>query len=248
MRSRLICSLASGAFALGVVAFAGDARAEVTRIRISIDDLPLQDKPIRVDAKSAMLPSGARDHGPVPKSWRKIDQGKDEQAESSRCTDERRGSVATMYGTTTSTQRIWEANGKTWLDDAEIETVWGYVEVRKAERVPLALITDGLWGYRRKDAVVLVAARDNGFIEEGGFYECRIAVSEVAPAGGTTIIDSSPKDVNDAIKQAALNRAEPGKPPKWFPEWVGVERRILVSVSKSEADTATTLSLVIKKP
>lgn len=249
MRSKPICSLASAVAAL-LALLAGDARADVTRLRVRIDELPLQDKPMKVDGKNAVLPNGARDHGPIPKSWRKQGSGTDpiEHIENARCTEDRRGSVATIYGTTTSTEKIWEADGKTWLDTADIETAWLFVEVKKAERIQLGRIADGLWGYRRKDAVVLVAARDSGFIEEGGFYECRIGEHEISTGGGTTMVVSSPKDVNDAMDQIAKNMAEPGKAPKKHPEWTGLDVRILASVSKSSSDAAPILNVVIKKP
>lgn len=245
MRSRLICSLASAAC---VLAFAGSADAEVTRLRIAVDDLPRQDTPIVVDAKNAVLPNGTKDHGPIPKSWPKMPEARDVQMENSRCTDERRASVGTIYGNTGSTRKIWEANGKIWIDTADIDTTWGYIEVKHAERVPLARIADGLWGFRRKGVVVLVAARDDGFIDEGGFYQCSLQDTEIAAPAGTAVLNSSPKDVNEAIKQIAKNMVEPGKTPKWTPEWVGVEYRILASVSKSSADPSTTLSLVVKRP
>lgn len=245
MRSRLICSLASASL---VLAFAGVANADVTRLRIPIDELPRADAPIEVAPKSAILPNGTKDHGPVPKSWRKNPETGDEQIENARCTEDRRASVGTLYGNAGTTRKIWEADGKAWLDTADIDTTWGYVEVKHADRVPLARITDGLWGYRRKDAVVLVSARDIGFIDEGGFYECSLHDTEIPAPGGTAIVDSSPKDVDDAKKQIARNLAEPGKRPRWSAPWSGVEYKILASVSKSSGDASTMLSLVVKKP
>jgi hypothetical protein len=245
MRSKHIYSLAS---AVCAVAVAGSASADVTRLRVVVDDLPLQDTPLTIDAKSAVLPSGTKDHGPVPKSWRKLPDGGTEQMENSRCTDDRRGSVGTIIGTSTSTRRIWEADGKIWLDTAYVDTTWGHVEVTRAERVPLARIADGVWGFRRKSAVVLVTARDIGFIEEGGSYECGIHETEIAAPAGTAVVDSSPKDANEAKKQIALNMTGADMKPKWTPEWVGVEYRIMASVSKSSADPTTTLSLVVKRP
>lgn len=244
MRSRLICSLASAGFALFV---ACTAQADVTRLRVAIDELPLQDKETKVDPKNAVLPSGARDHGPVPKSWR-VHQDSGEQMENARCEGDRRGSVSTIYGTTTWTQKIWEANGKTFLDRADIETAWLFVEVKRAVRVELARLADGLWGYRSKDTVVLVAALDTGSVDEGGFYECSIAERQIPTAGGTTLLVSSPKEVNDALDQIAKNMAEPGKAPKWHPQWTGVELRVLASVAESSSDPKPMLNLVIKKP
>lgn len=244
MRSRLIYSLVSAG-----VMLAGTANAEVTRLRVSVDDLPRQDKPMEITPKNAMLPNGTKDHGPVPKTWRKHpESGEDDQIENSRCTDDRRASVGTLYGNSGSVMKIWEADGKSWLDSSQIDTTWGYVEVKHAERVPLARITDGVWGYRRKDVVVVVSALDIGFIEEGGFYECTIRETEIASPSGTAIVDSSPKDVNDAIKQIARNFVDTQRKPKWKPEWTGVEMRILASVSKSSSDASTVLNLVIKKP
>lgn len=250
MRSRLICSLASAALAGAGLMFAGIANAEVTRLRIAVDELPRQDKPMEVAPKNAVLPNGTKDHGPVPKSWRKHPESGDEddQIESSRCTDDRRASVGTLYGNSGSVMKIWEADGKVWLDSSQIDTTWSHVEVKHAERVPLARITDGLWGYRRKGVVVLVSARDIGFIEEGGFYECAIRETEISAPAGTAIVDSSPKDVNAAIEQIARNFADTQRKPKWKPQWIGVELRILASVSKSSADASTFLSLVIKRP
>lgn len=245
MRSRLICSLASAAC---FTAFTCDAHADVTRLRIAVDTLPRQDNPIVVEAKSAVLPNGTKDHGPIPKSWRRMPEGGDEQMENSRCTDDRRGSVGTIFGNVGTTRKIWEADGKTWVDTADIDVTWGYVEVKHAERVPLARITDGVWGFRRKDVVVLVVARDDGFIDEGGFYQCTLQDSEIAAPAGTSVVTSSPQAVNEAIAQIAKNRAFSGLKPKWTPEWVGVEFKILASVSKSSADPATTLSLVVKRP
>lgn len=245
MRSKLICSLVSAA---GGLVLAGDAHADVTRHRVVVDALPLADKPIQVEPKNAKLPNGARDHGPIPKTWR-IHDSDGEQVENARCTDDRRASIATTYASMdTQAERIWEADGKTWLDTAEIGTAWMFVEVKRAERVPLGRIADGIWGYRRKDVVVLVAARDTGFVEEGGFYECRIASQEISTGGGTTMFVSSPKDVNDALDQIAKNAAEPEKAPKWHPAWVGVELRFFASVSRSSADASPMLNLVVKKP
>ena len=250
MRSKLICSLVSAALAGAGFMFAGTANAEVTRLRIAVDELPRQDKPIEVTPKNAVLPNGTKDHGPVPKTWRKHPQSgeEDDQIENSRCTDDRRASVGTLYGNSGSVMKIWEADGKVWLDSSQVDTTWGYVEVKHAERVPLARVTDGLWGYRRKDVVVLVSARDIGFIEEGGFYECSIHETEISAPAGTAIVDSSPKDVNDAIKEIARNFADTQRKAKCKPEWTGVEVRILASVSKSSADASTLLNLVIKKP
>lgn len=245
MRSRLICSLSSAAFALAL-ALAGDARADVTRIRVAVDELPRADEGAKIEPKDAVLPNGMRDHGPVPKAWRTHDDPSD-FIESSRCTDDRRGSIGTMYGTTASTQKIWEANGKAFFDDVDVETVWGYVEVKRAIRVPLARITDGLWAYRRKDSVVLVAARDTGF-EDGGFYQCRIDETELSVSGGSTVLVSSPKDVNDAMDRIAKNQVEPGKKPKPHPPWMGVELRVLASVAKSSSDASAILNVVMKKP
>lgn len=245
MRSRLICSLASAAC---FMAFADDARADVTRLRISVEDLPRQDTPITIDKEKAVLPNGTKDHGPIPKSWRKMPDGGDEQIENGRCTDDRRGSVGTIFGNAGSTRKIWEADGKTWIDTADIDLTWGYVEVKHAERVPLARITDGVWGFRRKDVVVLVVARDDGFVDEGGFYQCSLQDSEIAAPAGSSVVTSSPQAVNEAIKQIAKNRAFSGLKSKWTPEWVGVEFKILASVSKSSADPTTTLSLVVKRP
>src|SRR5687767_3683963 len=111
MRSRLICSLASAALALTI---AGGARAETTRLRVSVDELPKQNEPFEISAKTAVLPSGAKDHSPIPKSWRKAPESGDEEIENSRCTDDRRGSVGTIRGSSTMTRKIWEADGKTW--------------------------------------------------------------------------------------------------------------------------------------
>lgn len=247
MRSRLICSLVSAASAAIVFASAGRAHAEVTRLRITLDDLPRQDEPHEIAAKSVMLPNGVKDRDAIPKSWRKLPES-GEQMENARCTDDRRASVGTFYGNSGTTHKIWEKDGKIWLDRADLDTTYWYVEVKHAERVPLARITDGVWGYRRKNAVVLVTATDTGFMEEGGFYECAIRETEIAAPTGTGLVTSSPADVNAAMKTIAKNNAEPGKPPKWSPEWVGVEYKIIASVSKSSADAATTLNLVVKRP
>jgi hypothetical protein len=244
MRSKLICSLISG---FSLLLLAGTASAETTRLRIAVDTLPLQNKPLEIDAKSAVMPNGAKDHGPIPKTWRKMPENGD-QMENARCTDDRRGAVGTIYGTSATVRKIWESNGKSWLDTSEIDTTWGYVEVKHAERVPLALITDGVWGYRRKDVVVLVTAGDTGFIEEGSFYECNIHESEIAAPAGTGAVHSSPQDVENAIHQLAMNMSEPGKPVKRAPPWIGVEFRILASVSKSSADSSPIVSLVVKRP
>lgn len=247
MHSRHICSLVSMASALLVFACAGSARAEITRLRISVDELPRQDDPKEIATKSAMLPNGVKDHGAVPKSWRKMPES-GEQMENARCTDDRRASVGTLYGNAGIMHKIWEADGKIWLDRADVDTSWGYVEVKHAERVPLARITDGVWGFRRKNAVVLVTAGDTGFIEEGGFYECAIRETEIAAPAGTGLVVSAPNEVNAAMRQVAQNNAEPGKRPKWNPEWIGASYRIIASVSKSSADASTTLNLVVKRP
>jgi hypothetical protein len=244
MRSKLIYSLVSGC---SLLLLPGTANAETTRLRVAVDTLPLQSKPLEIDAKSAVLPNGAKDHGAIPKTWRKMPED-GEQMENARCTDDRRGAVGTIYGTAATVRKIWEANGKTWLDTSEIDTTWGYVEVKHAERVGLTLITEGVWGYRRKDVVVLVTAGDTGFIEEGSFYECNIHETEIAAPAGTGIVSSSPQDVESAIRQIAMNMSEPGKPAKRAPQWVGVEFRILASVSKSSADSSPMLSLVVKRP
>jgi len=146
------------------------------------------------------------------------------------------------------TGKVGGSNGRTGLDRVGLDTTWGYVEVKHAQRVPLARISDGVWGYRRKASVVLVTAVDIGFIEEGGFYECTIRETEIPAPAGTSMVTSSPKDVNDAIAQIARNSAEPGKPATKAPEWTGVEFRIIASVSKSSADPSTMLNLVVKRP
>jgi hypothetical protein len=245
MRSKLSCWLASAVFLC-----AGSAHAETTRLRIPIDDLPLQDEPIKLSAKDAVLPNGVKDHGAVPKSWRRVGSTDFDQVEHARCTDDRTGSVTTIRGESGSTAKIWEAGGKIWLDLAHIDTTWNYVEVKDPVRYPLARIADGIWGYRRANAVHLVTATDTGFIEEGGFYACDIRETAIAAPAGTASVESSPKAVNEAIKQIAKNEAfsEPKKPPKWTPEWFGVEFKIVASVSKSSADASTTLNLVVKRP
>ena len=98
--------LRSAILGLVVLLGAGRAQADVTRLRISIAELPRQDKPIEIAPKDAALPNGARELVPVPKTWREQpEQG--ETIEGARCTDDRKGSVGTIYSGMTSTQRIW---------------------------------------------------------------------------------------------------------------------------------------------
>ena len=47
----------------------GAARAETTRVRIPIDQLPRQETPTMLAAREVVLPDGAREGGPPPKSW-----------------------------------------------------------------------------------------------------------------------------------------------------------------------------------
>lgn len=244
MRSRHIFSLASAALVLSV---ASGAKADTTRLRVSVDELPKQNEPFEIDAKSAVLPNGAKDHSPIPKSWRKQPAG-EEPIENSRCTDDRRGSVGTIYATTTTTRKIWEADGKTWLDTAFIDTTSDTIKISNAERVPLARIADGLWGYRRKAAVVLVAAQDNGFTGRGGpSWDCGINESEIAMPAGARILQSSTAAANEAIDELASWSVD-GKPTPRRPRWVGVDVQILASVSKSSADETAMLNVVIKRP
>jgi hypothetical protein len=147
-----------------------------------------------------------------------------------------------------NTEKIWEEAGKTWLDRAEVETKDGRVNVTSAERVPLARIADGIWGYRRKGEVAVVVARDSGFLEEGASWECRVAESVLAAPAGTTIIDSSPNDANLAMRERERWMRESGQKHAWHPDWSGVQLRVMASVSKAESDPAPILSLVIRRP
>lgn len=248
MRSKRIWPLASLALGFAaLIASPTEARADVTRLRVSIDDLPKQDKRLEIDSKSAVLPNGAKAYGPTPKGWRELQQD-DNQIEGGHCTDDRRGSVSTIYSGKTTTMKIWEANGKTWLDEAELDVSGGIISVMHATRVPLGRITDGMWGYRAEKRVVLVAAQDNAFFQEGSFWECRVTETEIAAPAGTAILDSSPSTANEVIKDVVKRNTEPGQKPKWQPAWVGVEFRALASVSKASTDATPMLNLVIKKP
>jgi hypothetical protein len=226
----------------------GSARAELTRVRVSVEDLPRQDEPIEIDGKNAVLPDGAREGGPVPKSWLAWEGGDSELSPSAHCTEDRRGSVGTLIEGLTSTRKIWEANGKVWLDSADIATKTGSVHVNSAERIPVARIADGIWGYRHKTDVTLLAAADIGFLEEGTFVECRISDHTVGTPAGTAIIDSSPKDVNRVLQQQAEWMRQAKLKPKWRPEWKGVEFRAMVSVSKASSDPAPMLNVVMRTP
>lgn len=243
MRSRLIFSLGSV-----ILLCAGSASAETARVRVSIEELPFVKDPVVIKGAEAVLPNGARDRGPVPKTWREPTPGEEQVDEASRCTDDRRGSVGTIYGHTASTARIWEANGKIWLDNADVDTALGVIEVKRAERVPLARVADGIFAYRRDKHVVLVAARDTGLMDHGAFFECRVVEQWLTAPAGTVTIESSPSDANRVMRDMQKMLAENGQKPKWRPDWTGTELRVMASVSKASADPAPMLNLVIRRP
>src|SRR5688572_9800909 len=61
------------------------AHAETKRFRISVDALPRQDSPVQVSARDAVLPDGAREGAPVPKSWKVATRETPQEA--GHCTD-----------------------------------------------------------------------------------------------------------------------------------------------------------------
>lgn len=238
MRSKRISALAECVLALATV---GQARAEetTTRLRMNADELPRVAEPWKIDPKLAVLPSGAREGGDVPASWpTPKDDGTEEH---SRCVDQRRGDVQTVYGSTTNTTRIFESGGREYLDRVTVEVKSGVVHVSEATRTPIARIADGLWAYRTKDDVRLVAAVDEGVFDRAVFYGCSIRELSVPSPAGTASFASSASAADEVMHQMRND------PKRRLPPWVGTEMRVAASVSRSSADPGPMLRLVITR-
>jgi hypothetical protein len=231
------------AVVFAALGFVSPARADTMRVRVPLSALPRQDEPIKIDAKSAMLPDGVREGSPVPKTWRtRQDWGSDELG---HCTDGRRGSVSSTTATETSTEKIWETNGKVFFDRARVTIADGKVHVRSAERVPVVYVSESIWAYRRGGTVRLVMARDAGVFTRAIFWGCSVDETAVSSPVGTTATSSSPDQVNEVIKQLRAMNDDKNVPAA---PWKGVELTLVASVSKASADAEPMLNLVIKRP
>ncbi len=242
MRSRRISALSEVAVALAVLATGSEARAEETtsRIRIDAGGLPrVGAEGWKIDPKLAVLPSGAREGGMVPASWPTTND--DGTNEHSRCVDDRRGDVQPVYGGTTYTTRIFESGGKEYLDHVTLDVKNGVVHVAEAFRTPIARVADGIWAYRTKDDVMLVAAVDEGVFDRAVFYGCSIRQFSVASPAGATMIESSASQADEVMRQMR------GDQKHRLPPWVGTEMRVVASVSRSSADPGPMLRLVITR-
>lgn len=221
---------------LGAAPSAG--AAETKRVRVRVDSLPRQDKAISIVAKDAVLPDGARDGAPVPKSWKLNDDSAG--AEFGHCTDDRRASVGNSVNNEASTEKIWEANGKVFFDRARVKVVDGKVEVVSAERIPVVYVTESVWAYRRESTIGLVFASDMGVFSRAIFYGCSVNETSVAYPTGSTSFESSPQRATDTLNLLAA--------PKKAAPWKGVAFTGLASVSKSSVDDAVMLNVVIQMP
>jgi hypothetical protein len=225
--------------AIVVLGIASPARAETTaRLRIPVSSVPRQDEPIKIDPKNAVLPDGAREGSPLPKGWKMSVADLDDH-EFGHCTDDRRASVATSGNDETSTDKIWETNGKVFLDRARVKIVDGKVHVISAERVPVVYVAESIWAFRNASTVRLVIAVDSGFFARRVSWGCFVQEHAVAVPAGAMAIDSSPDRVDEVLKENSDKKQAP---------WKGVAVKLLVSVSKASADPEPMLNLVIKRP
>jgi hypothetical protein len=228
--------------AIVISGFTPPAQAETKRARIPLSSIPKQDSPATIRAADAVLPDGAREGSAVPASWKFVQWGA-YWVENAHCTDDRRGSVLTGDPTehTTSTDRVWEANGKTFVDRARVKIEGGKVHVVSAQRLEVAHLTDAIWAYRRGAFVVLVVARDTGVNGKAISFGCALDEVDLGFPGSVSI-ESRPdlaKQVQDAFREEAA------RPP---PPWKGRKLTALVTTSKSSADAEAMLGFVVQTP
>lgn len=231
---------------LTLVAFlgvAGPAQADTSRVRVPVSSLPRQDEPIKVDAANAMLPNGVREGSAAPKTWKLGVEGSMVD-EASNCTDDRRASVGRSGSNETNTEKIWESNGKVFFDRARVRVEDGKVHVLSAERVPVVYVSESVWAYRKTDTVRLVFARDSGTFSRAIFFGCAVEEISVASPAGTLLIESSPEQVADVIRQVRQMDEKKGPPPPWK----GAAFDLFATVSKASADAEPMMNLVIKRP
>jgi hypothetical protein len=222
----------------------GPANAETSRVRVPISSLPRQDEPIKVEPRNAMLPNGAREGSPVPKTWRVNVEGSMAN-ETGSCTDDRRASVGTSSSNETNTEKIWESEGKVFFERARVKVEDGKVHVISAERVPVVYVSESIWAYRKgPDTVRLVFARDSGMFSRAIFYGCSVDEIAVAAPTGTLTIDSSPEQVDEVIRQVWEMES---KGPKRGP-WKGTAFTLFATVSKASADAEPMMNVIIKRP
>lgn len=229
--------------AIVVLGITPPAQAETKRVRVPVSSLPRADQPIVVDPKNAVLPDGARHGAPAPRRW-KVTEQESSAEESSRCTDDRRASLTAMSSLEGSAEKIWEKDGKVFLDRTRVKIEEGKVVVTSAERVPLVFVADNIWAYRNGKELRLVMARDFGVFWRAIFYGCEVDETPIAFPTGTTIATSSPDQVNTVIKQIR----EVVDPSRKVTPWKGVELKVVATVSKASADPEPMLNLVIKRP
>lgn len=231
--------------AIVLLGIAAPARAETKRVRVPVSSLPRQDNWKEIEPKeTVVLPDGAREGSPVPKSW-KVGYGTDVSGgELGHCTDDRRGSVATGSTDETSTEKIWETNGKVFYDRARVRIDGGKVHVLSADRVPVVYVSESVWAYRDASTLRLVFARDSGSFSRAIFWGCSLEDHAMALPTGGLAIDSSPEQIDNVLAQ--LDAASPeAKRPKRAP-WKGIAFNLLASVSKASADPEPMLNLIIK--
>jgi hypothetical protein len=227
-----------------LLALASPAQAENTRVRVPVSALPRQDEPIKIDGKQAVLPDGAREGSAPPKSWRFGSEALDYEV--GHCTDGRRAAISATTSNETSTEKVWEKDGKVFLDRTRVQIAEGKVHVTSAERVPVAYVADSVWAYRRGKTVRLITAIDSGIFSRAIFWGCSLDEIAASMPAGTTATSSSPDQVNGVIRQF-LDIDDQNKKLGIAP-WKGVELTLVASVSKSSADAEPMLNLVIKRP
>lgn len=236
MRWKRICMIVEGMF-LAATLSAANAEPTIQRVRVRAEELPKSTE-WKIDPKLAVLPNGARHGRKAPPSWKSRPEAWD--AEGSRCVDDRKGEVAPITSNGTQTSRIFDSGGREYLDRASVEIKDGIVNVKEATRTPLARIADGVWGYRRADSVHIVAAIDEGVVDRGAFYGCRIADTIGALPVATFRIVSSATDADQVMRLAKDDRKNR------LPKWIGRDMSVTGSVSKSSDDPAPMVTLVIR--
>lgn len=222
------------------------ADAETKRVRVPVSSLPRQNDALEIEPKSAVLPDGAREGSPAPKSWRRA-PGETLGDGAGHCTDGRRASVGSAGDDDlVDTQKVWEANGKIFFDRANVKIQDGKVHVVSASRVAIAYVTESAWAYRKAEDVIIVTARDFGVFSRVVLFGCLLEERTLRLPTAASTISSSPEEVDGVLDQL-LGRGEVAKNTGRAP-WKGVAFTMLASVSKASADPEPMLNLVITQP
>ena len=224
------------------------AHAETKRVRIPVSSLPMTKEPPKIaHHDEVMLPDGVRHGSPLPKSWKVQASVVSDIEEYAHCTDGRRASVGTIGANgEAATDKIWETNGKVFLDHARIKVEDGKVHVVEAQRVPVVYVSEAMWAYRDDIGIRLLAARDGGMFSRAIFYGCSLDTM-ILSTPSSVVFGSDPEATTEVMNRV-MNLNADGQTKQRPRRWQGVAFSVLASVSKATADAETMLNVVINQP